>query len=50
MADNVYKWLLDATAGAPLPFVLTLLAATFVVVKAATVSLLANVPLPNVDI
>jgi hypothetical protein len=44
MADNVYKWILDATAGAPLPFVLVLLAASFVLVKAATVSLLANRP------
>ena len=50
MADNVYKWLLDATAGAPLPFVLALLVASFIVVKAATVSLLANPPLHNVDV
>jgi hypothetical protein len=50
MADNVYKWLLDATAGAPLPFVFALLAVTFIVVKAATVSLLVNPSLSNVDI
>jgi hypothetical protein len=44
MADNVYKWILDATAGAPLPFVLILLVASFILVKAATVSLFASPP------
>lgn len=41
MAD-IYQWILDATAGAPLPFVFIILGISFLIVKAATVSSLAN--------
>ncbi len=38
MADKVYKSILDTTTGAPLPFVLGLLALAFILVKIATAS------------
>jgi hypothetical protein len=50
MVDNAYKLILDATAGAPLPFVLLFLVATFIIVNAAAVSVLAHQPLPNINI
>ncbi|KAL2132794.1 hypothetical protein VTI74DRAFT_3363 [Chaetomium olivicolor] len=37
MGENVYKSILDATAGAPLPFVLLFLAFTFLTVKVASI-------------
>ena len=37
MAKRLYQWLLDATAGAPLPFVLALVLLAFVLVNVARV-------------
>lgn len=48
MADGAYKWILDATAGAPLPFVLILLALSFALVQLATVSLSAIIAIHRI--
>lgn len=47
MADTAYTWILDATAGAPLSFVLILLAVSFVVVQAVTVRQKADFAIPR---